>query len=181
MIGEIKEVFSLLIELYRSNMDKEYKKFNEHITDVFERARNIEEDYINILSDVNYGVIYENWSGNTTVKYLTKVENELKSERVYIREELKHINKVYNGDLEVFVGAVLNIMYCEYVDRFKHGKDIEHRFTGLIELARQFKYDPLYLEQFIGSVDYMMYDVNRSWETLCAEYFRLKEKYNDKF
>lgn len=180
MIGEIKEIFSLLFDLYKSNMDKEYKKFNEHITNVFERVRKIEEDYINILSDVKYGVIYENWTGNTTIKYLTKIENDLKSERVYIREELIHINNIYKGELEIFVDAILNIMYCEYIDRFKHGNDIEHRFTGLIELAQQFKFNSLYLERFVANVDYMLNDVNKSWKIVCSEYFRLKEKYSDK-
>jgi len=131
------------------------------------------------LSDVKYGVVYENWTGNMTVKYLTKIENELKSERVYIREELIHINKVYNGELETFVGAVLNIMYCEYIDRFNHGKDIEHRFTGLIELAQQFKFNPLYLERFVENVDYMVDDIIHSWRIICNEYFRLKGKYGN--
>lgn len=125
-------------------------------------------------------MIYENWSGDKTVKHLSKMEYELKSERIYISEELDYVKKVYNGELEVFVGSILNIMYCEYIDRFKHNKDIEHRYTRLMQLANQFKYNPLYMERFVENIDYMIYDVNRAWKIVCQEYFRLKEKYSNK-
>lgn len=179
MIAEIKDIIFKLHELYKSNMDKEYKDFNNYITEIFKKTKIIEEDYVNILSKVRYGVIYENWNGDFVVKYLEKVEYELKSERVYIREAVKHLNQVYNGELERFVNAIFNIMYCEYVDRFKIGKDIEHRFTSLIENARKFQYDSYYKQKFIKDINYMLDKINNSWEIVCDEYFQLKNKYGN--
>lgn len=180
MISDIKDILSMLHDLYKSNMDKKYKEFNDCITEIFEKTKNIEENYIDILSQVRHGVIYENWDGDTTIKYLNKVEHELKSERIYVREETKHLNKIYNGELETFVGAIFNIMYCEYVDRFKHGKDIQHRFTGLIQDAKHFQYDMVYKSHFIQDINYMLKEVNNSWMIVCSEYFALRKKYGDK-
>lgn len=181
MIGDIKDVISMLYDLYKSNMEKKYNDFNYYITEIFEKTRRIEENYINVLSKVRYGVVHENWNGDIVVKYLEKVEYELKSERVYIREELKHINKVYNGELETFVGSIFNIMYCQYVDRFRIGKGMEHRFTGLIQDAKEFQYHLIYRERFIEDINCMLEDVNKSWNMVCKEYFKLKEKYGDEF
>lgn len=180
MISEIKDIFSMLYNLYKSNMDKQYKEFNDYITEIFEKTKNIEENYISILSKVRYGVIYDNWSGDIVIKYISEVEYELKSERIYIREEIKHLNKVYNGELEIFVNAILNIMYCEHVDRFKHEKEIQHRFTGLIQGAKQFQCDLFYKNRFIEDINYMINEVNDSWLIVCTEYFRLKEKYGNR-
>lgn len=181
MIGEIKDVISMFYNLYRSNMDKKYNDFNNYITEIFDKTKIIAQNYTDVLSKVRYGVVHENWNGDIVVKYLEKVEYELKSERIYIREELKHLNRIYNGELEPFVGGILNIMYCEYIDRFKHGKDIEHRFTGLIRDAKQFQYDLFYRQKFIEDVNGMLKDVNISWNIVCAEYFKLKEKYGNEF
>ena len=180
MVSDIKEVLSMLYDLYKSNMDKKYNEFNDYITDIFDKTKIIEENYTDILSKIKYGVIYEKWNSEIVIKYLSEIEYELKSERVYIRENLKHLNRIYNGELEVFVGAVFNIMYCDYVERFWIGKDLEHRFTGLIKEANRFRYEPLYKEKFIEHINYMLNEVNKSWEIVCAEYFKLKEKYGNK-
>lgn len=180
MISEIKDIFSMLFGLYRSCINEKYVAFNNYIDDIFNNTKKIVENYEDVLSKVRYGVIYENWDGEETVKYLCKVEYELKSERVYIREKLKHLNKVYSGELEEFVGAIFNIMYCEHVDRFKIGKGIEHRFTGLIDDANEFRFSPYYKLRFIEDINYMLNEVNKSWKAVCFTYFALKEKYKNK-
>lgn len=180
MIGDIKDIFSMLLDLYRSRMDKKYNEFNIYIDEIFNNTKRIEENYLDILSKVRYGIVYGDWTGEEAVRYLSKVEYELKSERIYIREELKYLNKVYNGELEEFVGAVFNIMYCEYVDRFNIGKDIKHRFTGLIQYAENFQLAPFYKERFIEYINHMLDEVNKSWEIICSKYFVLKEKYKNR-
>lgn len=180
MISDIKELISMIFNLYKSNMDKKYDEFNDCIADIFEKTKRIEENYIFILSKLRYGIVYECWNGNLAIKYLRKVEFELKSERVYIREELKHLSKIYNGDLEAFVGAILNIMYCDHVDRLKIGKNIEHRFSGLIMDAKEYQFNPFYKDKFIRNINKMLDEVNGSWEIVCSTYFILKEKYKNK-
>ena len=180
MISEIKDIFSMLLDLYRSCMDKKYNEFNNCIDKIFNITKKIEENYLDVLSTVKYGVVYEDWKGEEAVKYLSKVEYNLKSERVYIREELKHLNTVHNGELEKFVGAIFNIMYCEYVDRFKIGKDMEHRFSGLMLDAKRYQYSLYNQKRFLDDIEFMINEVSESWKIVCDEYFRLKEKYSNK-
>lgn len=175
MISEIKEVLKMLHGLYNSHMNKKKEDFYFYVTNIFEKSKMISNNYVDVLSSLRFNLIYNQWYGEESLEYLMKLEYDLKNERIYIREVLKSLNKVYDGKLENFVGGIFQIMYCEKVNRH-HTKDMEHRFSSLIRDARAFQYNSTYKQDFLSNINQMLYDVNQAWLIVCHEYLLLKEE-----
>lgn len=175
MISDIKDILNFIYGLYKSSINKEKGEFDFYITNIFNRTKIIEQNYIEILSSLRYNMLFQRWDGNNILEYLLKVENDFRNERIYIRAVLKKLNSLYDSDIEIFVESIFNIMYCERVCRF-HTKNIEHRLAGLIRDARLFQYNSSYKNDFLENVDYMLDEINMAWEVTCSEYLRLKEK-----
>lgn len=169
MIDNIKKILSDLYQLYKSCMEEEKNNFESCITNIFEGVGEIEENYTDILTTLRFNIIYGDWKGDDSLKYLYNLEYALKKERIYIREKVKNINKMYNQKVERFINGVFGIMYCERVDRFRI-KEMEHRFSRLIRFAKSYNESYRFKLDFLEEINDMLEEINWSWKVVCREY-----------
>ena len=77
MIDNIKKILSDLYQLYKSCMEEEKNNFESCITNIFEGVGEIEENYTDILTTLRFNIIYGDWKGDDSLKYLYNLEYAL--------------------------------------------------------------------------------------------------------